>query len=113
MSELATLSIDGESYDLPIVTGTLGERAVDIRHLRAQSGLITLDDGYGNTGACKSAITFIDGEQGKLLYRGYPVEELADNSVFVEVAYLLIFGDLPTATQLTDFRPEITISFFS
>lgn len=108
MGENATLSIDGKTYDLPIVTGTQGERAIDIRHLRAQSGLVTLDAGYGNTGACESAITFIDGEHGTLLYRGYPVEELADNSVFVEVAYLLIFGDLPTAAQLTDFRRLLT-----
>ena len=83
MNENATLLVDGKTYDLPIVEGTEGERAIDIRSLRAQSGLITLDDGYGNTRSCQSAITFIDGERSTLLYRGYPVEELADNAVFV------------------------------
>lgn len=108
MNENATLLVDGKTYDLPVVEGSEGERAIDIRCLRAQSGLITLDDGYGNTGSCQSAITFIDGERGTLLYRGYPVEELADNAVFVEVSYLLIFGELPTAAQLADFRRLLT-----
>jgi citrate synthase len=104
MTKNATLSYDGESYELPVVTGTENESAVDISQLRAKSGLITLDSGYANTGACTSNITFIDGEQGILHYRGYPVEELAARSTFVETAYLLIFGELPTATQLADFR---------
>ena len=104
MTKNATLSYDGKSYELPVIVGTEAEAAVDISQLRAKSGLITLDSGYANTGACTSNITFIDGEQGILRYRGYPVEELAERSSFVETAYLLIFGELPTATQLADFR---------
>jgi citrate synthase len=104
MTKTATLSYDGKSYELPVVVGTENETAVDISTLRAKSGLITLDSGYANTGACTSRITYIDGEQGVLRYRGYPVEELAERSSFVETAYLLIFGELPTASQLADFR---------
>jgi citrate synthase len=104
MSDKAKLEFAGKSYDLPVVVGTEKETAVDISALRAQSGLVTLDNGYANTGACKSAITFIDGENGILRYRGYPVEDLAARSTFVETSYLLIFGELPTAQQLTDFR---------
>ena len=104
MTKNATLSYDGKSVDLPVVVGTENETAVDISNLRTQSGLITLDNGYANTGACSSRITFIDGEKGILRYRGYPVEELAERSSFVETAYLLIFGELPTAAQLAEFR---------
>ena len=104
MTKNANLSYDGNNYELPVVVGTEAEAAVDISQLRAKSGLITLDSGYANTGACTSSITFIDGEKGILRYRGYPVEELAERSTFVETAYLLIFGELPTATQLADFR---------
>ena len=104
MGKNATLTYDGKSYELPVTVGTEDETAVDISALRAKSGLITLDSGYANTGACTSKITFIDGEKGILRYRGYPVEELAERSSFVETAYLLIFGELPTATQLADFR---------
>ena len=104
MTKNATLSYDGKSFELPVVVGTESETAVDISNLRSQSGLITLDNGYANTGACSSRITFIDGEKGILRYRGYPVEELAERSSFVETAYLLIFGELPTAAQLADFR---------
>jgi citrate synthase len=104
MTKNATLSYDGKSFELPVVVGTEKETAVDISNLRAQSGLITLDNGYANTGACSSRITFIDGEKGILRYRGYPVEELAERSSFVETAYLLIFGELPTAAQLAEFR---------
>src|SRR5690606_9984557 len=104
MSETATLSLDGTTVALPVVGGTENETAVDITTLRSRTGLITLDSGYANTGACKSAITFIDGDAGVLRYRGYPIEELAVKSTFVETAYLLIFGELPTATQLKDFR---------
>ena len=104
MSDKAKLEYAGKAYELPVVVGTEKEKAVDISTLRAQSGLITLDNGYANTGACKSAITFIDGEKGILRYRGYPVEELAARSTFVETAYLLIFGELPTTQQLKDFR---------
>jgi citrate synthase len=104
MTKNATLTYDGQSFELPTVIGTEAETAVDISQLRAKSGLITLDSGYANTGACTSSITFIDGEKGVLRYRGYPVEELAERSTFVETAYLLIFGELPTATQLAEFR---------
>jgi citrate synthase len=99
MPECARLEIDGKTYELPIVTGTEGERAIDIRTLRAETGLITLDPDYGNTGSCRSAITFIDGERGTLRYRGYAIEELAENSTFLEVAHLLIHGELPTQQQ--------------
>ncbi len=99
MDDSARLEIDGKTYELPVVVGSEGERAVDIRNLRAESGLITLDPGYKNTGSCQSAITFIDGEQGILRYRGYAIEELAEKSTFLEVAYLLINGELPTREQ--------------
>ncbi len=108
MSENATLTFEGKSYELPVVTGTEHERAVDISRLRQDSGLITLDDGYGNTGSCQSSITFIDGEKGILRYRGYPIEELAEYSTFPEVAYLLIFGDLPSPDELAEFRALLT-----
>ena len=108
MSEKAVLTWDGQRYELPVVVGSENERAVDITQLRAQSGLITLDDGYGNTGSCLSQITFIDGEKGILRYRGYPIEELAERSTFVETAYLLIFGELPTAAQRAEFEQRLT-----
>ena len=103
-SEKATLTFRGKSYELPVVVGTENEIGVDISSLRNASGMITLDDGYSNTGSCKSAITFIDGDEGILRYRGYPIEQLAEHSTFVETSYLLIFGDLPTAQQLREFR---------
>jgi citrate synthase len=108
MDKTATLSFDGKSYELPVVTGTRNESGIDITRLRANSGLITLDSGYANTGACTSSITFIDGERGILEYRGYPIENLANNSNFIETAYLLIFGNLPTATQLAEFRSQLS-----
>ncbi len=100
MGEQARLEIEGKAYELPIVTGTEAERAVDITALRAETGLITLDSGYKNTGSCRSAITFLDGEAGILRYRGYPIQELAEKSTFLEVAYLLIRGELPKQEQL-------------
>ena len=100
MPETATLQVQGRTYNLPIVVGTENEVAVDISKLRAESGVITLDDGYGNTGSCKSAITFIDGEKGILRYRGIPIEQIAEHSTFAETAWLLIYGELPTAGQL-------------
>ena len=103
MEETAKLVVDGKTYELPVVCGTEGERAIDISRLRQESGLITLDPGYANTGACKSGITFMDGEKGILRYRGYPVEQLAEKSTFVETAYLLINGELPTRNELTHF----------
>jgi len=103
-SETATLTWPEGRVELPMRAGSERERAVDIRELRARTGLVTLDDGYGNTGACESAITYIDGERGVLRYRGYPIEQLAERSLFTETAYLLIFGELPTDAQLQEFR---------
>lgn len=104
MSEKATLTYNGKSYELPVVIGTENEIGVDIRNLRAQSGLVTLDDSYSNTGACQSAITYIDGEKGILRYRGYSIEQLAEQSTFAETSYMLIFGELPSGQQLREFR---------
>ncbi|MEQ9287592.1 MAG: citrate synthase [Cyclobacteriaceae bacterium] len=108
MSGKAEINLDGKSYELPVIEGTEREKAIDIGKLRGASGLITIDPGYKNTGATKSAITFLDGEKGILRYRGYPIEDLADKSSFLEVSYLLIFGELPTAAQLESFQGEIT-----
>jgi citrate synthase len=107
MAEFADLTLEGNSYQLPVFTGTEGEKAVDINALRDQTGYVTLDSGYKNTGATKSAITFLDGEQGILRYRGYSIEELAEKSNFLEVAYLLIYGELPTAEQYGKFEHDI------
>ncbi|MCA9665885.1 MAG: citrate synthase [Myxococcales bacterium] len=104
----AKLIVDGKEYVFPIIEGTEGERAIDIAKLRSQSGLITLDDGYGNTGSCKSAITFIDGEKGVLHYRGYPIEEVAASARFTEVCYLLIYGKRANKEELTRFRRDMT-----
>ena len=98
----ATLTYDGKPVTLPLVTGSEGETAIDIQKLRAATGLITLDPGFGNTGACRSAITFIDGEKGILRYRGYAIEELAEKSTFLEVAWLLLHGELPTRGRAGD-----------
>lgn len=108
MTETVTLQVDGKTYQLPLVQGTEGERAIDIRHLRAETGLITLDPGYGNTGSCESAITYIDGEQGILRYRGIPIEQFENNPNFVEVAWLLIFGKLPNTEQYARFSEALT-----
>jgi len=103
MEKTATLTVNGETYDIPLVIGTEGEIALDISVLRQKTGLITLDPGYANTGSCKSNITFMDGENGILRYRGYPVEQLAEYSSFRETAYLLINGELPSAKELNRF----------
>jgi citrate synthase len=103
----ATLTYEGKSVSLPILRGTEGETAIDIEKLRAQTGLITMDPGYGNTGSCKSAITFIDGENGILRYRGYDIADLAENSNFLEVSWLLLHGELPTREELDGFTDEI------
>jgi citrate synthase len=108
MSEFAKLSFDGKEYSLPVIEGTENEKAVDIAKLRGESGLITLDPGYKNTGATKSAITFLDGEEGILRYRGYRIEDLAEKSTFLEVSYLLIYGELPTQSQYDKFSREVT-----
>jgi citrate synthase len=107
-TDVASLTYDDRTVELPLVRGTEDEVAADITKLRGETGLITLDPGYGNTGATRSAITFLDGEVGILRYRGYPIEELAERSTFLEVAYLLIFGELPTRAELDHFVAEIT-----
>ncbi|PSL06268.1 citrate synthase [Cecembia rubra] len=108
MSEIAKLSYGGKDFELPIIEGTENEKAIDIAKLRSQTGLITLDPGYKNTGSTTSSITFLDGEQGVLRYRGYRIEDLAEKSSFLEVAYLLIYGELPTQLQYEKFTREIT-----
>lgn len=108
MVETAKLELDGTTYELPIVTGTSGERAIDISGLRKNSGYITLDDGYMNTGSCESSITYIDGEKGELYYRGIPIQTLAEKSNFLDVAYLLIFGHLPNADEQDHFSELLT-----
>ena len=107
MSENAQLKIGDQVIDLPVIEGTEHEKGIDISKLRDQTGYVTLDIGYKNTGATKSAITFLDGELGILKYRGYPIEQLAEKSTFIEVAYLLIYGELPNKEQLSDFQYQI------
>ncbi|MDQ6482479.1 citrate synthase [Dyadobacter sp. LHD-138] len=107
MSEIAELIIEGKNYQFPIIEGSEQEKAIDIAKLRDQTGFITIDAGYKNTGATKSAITFLDGEEGILNYRGYSIEELAEKSSFLEVAYLLIYGELPTQEEFKTFEHEI------
>ncbi len=108
MSKIATLEIDGNKYEFPIIEGTENEFGIDIKALRGSTGgVTTIDPGYKNTGSCESAITFLDGEKGILRYRGYSIEELADKADFLEVCYLLIFGELPTAEKLEKFDKDI------
>jgi citrate synthase len=107
MSKEAELHYEGKVYKVPIITGTEHENAMDISQLRGQSGLITLDRGFKNTGSCESAITFLDGEKGILRYRGYSIEELAEKSTFLEVAFLLIYSELPTKEELVTFTKDI------
>ncbi|MBP7155385.1 MAG: citrate synthase [Flavobacteriales bacterium] len=107
MSEKAQIILDGKTYEFPIVEGSEGEKAIDIGKLRDQTGYITLDSGYKNTGATKSAITFLDGELGILQYRGYPIDQLAAKASFIEVSYLILFGELPNKQQLDEFEGNI------
>ena len=107
MSETASLQFDGKSYEFPVETGSENEKAINIKTLRSQTGIVTLDPGYKNTGSCKSAITFLNGEKGILRYRGYAIEDLAEKADFLEVAFLLIFGELPTKEQLEKFLADI------
>jgi citrate synthase len=107
MSKTATLEIDGNVFEFPVIKGSENEVAIDISKLRDVSGIITLDPGYKNSGSCKSEITFLDGELGILRYRGYSIEELAEKSHFLEVSYLIIFGELPSAERLTQFENDI------
>ena len=100
----AKLTIGDKTLDLPIYQGTIGPDVVDIRRLYTDGGVFTYDPGFTSTGSCESAITYIDGDKGELLYRGYPIEQLAEKSHFLEVCYLLLYGELPTAAQLEDFE---------
>jgi citrate synthase len=102
------LSFEGKNYEYPVVEGSEHETAFDVGNLRAQTGLITMDNGYANTSACTSAITFLDGDRGILRYRGYPIEQLAEKASFLEVAYLLIYGNLPSQTELSAFTERVT-----
>ncbi|HEU5069392.1 MAG TPA: citrate synthase [Verrucomicrobiae bacterium] len=108
MAKTVELKIEDKTYQFPVVEGSEQERGIDISQLRAQTGYITLDDGYGNTGSCKSAITFIDGEQGILRYRGIPIEEVAEKSSFIEAAFLIIWGHLPSPAELRRFSELLT-----
>jgi citrate synthase len=108
MSHTCRLELDGRQYDLPVIEGTEHELAIDVSRLRDETGYIALDDGYANTGSCTSAVTFVDGEQGILRYRGIPIEDLAENCSFVEAAWLVIFGHLPTAAERDRFSDLLT-----
>src|SRR5512135_278531 len=108
LTESAVLTLRGQEVYLPIIFGTEDEHGIDISSMRSQVGYITVDPGFGNTGTCESGITYIDGEKGILRYRGYPIEQLAEQSTFVEVAWLLIWGELPTAARLRKFRELLT-----
>lgn len=108
----AILELEGKKYEFPVIEGSENEKAIDISKLRSETGYITLDNGYGNTGSCLSAITFLDGEKGILRYRGYPIEELAEKATFQEVAYLLINGELPTEAQLRQFKDKVSSSSY-
>lgn len=108
MAEKATITLGEKSIELPVITGTENEKAIDISKLRGQTGLVTFDEGYKNTGCTVSNITFLDGEQGILRYRGYSIEDLAEKATFTEVSYLLLYGELPTAAQLKDFEGQLT-----
>ena len=107
MANNATLEYNGKKFEFPVIEGTENELAIDIKTMRADSGMITIDPGFKNTGSCESAITFLDGEKGVLRYRGYSIEELAEKADFLEVAYLLIFGALPNKAQLDKFHQDI------
>ena len=111
MTETAKLFIDGKELELPVIKGSEGEKAIDIRQLRSHTGYVTFDPGFGNTGTCRSAITYMDGEKGILRYRGIPIEQLAEQSTFVETAFLLITGQLPTRDELT--KTSVYLNDFS
>jgi citrate synthase len=107
-TKMAKLTLGDKDYELPVVVGSEGETAVDVQKLRAATGVITLDPGYGSTGSCKSAITFINGEEGILRYRGYPIDQIAEQASFLEVCWLLIYGSLPTKSELAKFKSDLT-----
>ena len=104
----AQLSLNGETYELPILSPTAGPDVLDIRKLYGQAGVFTYDPGFTSTASCDSTITFIDGDKGELLHRGYPIDQLAEQSHYLEVCYLLLYGELPTASQLEDFETRVT-----
>ena len=108
MIKNATLSFNGKSIDLPIMQPTVGPEVIDIRKLYGTADVFTYDPGFTSTAATDSAITYIDGDKGELLYRGYPIEQLAEKSHFLEVCYLLLYGELPDATQMADFESRVT-----
>lgn len=108
MAETVKIIVNGKTFEYPVIQGTEAEKAIDISKLRSDTGYITLDNGFGNTGACTSSITFLDGEKGILRYRGFPIEQIAEKSTFVETAYLLIHGELPSAKQLEKFSISFT-----
>lgn len=110
MEKTGIIQLDDEKFEFPVIEGSLGEKALDTRTLRAKSGYITFDEGYGNTGSCLSDITFINGEKGILRHRGYPIEQLAEHSTFLETAYLTIYGELPTQAQMDDFRSKTQLN---
>ena len=103
MAHTASLKIDDKEFPLSVMVGTEGEKAIDVRKLRADSGYLCYDQGYGNTGSCESALTYLDGDAGILRYRGYPIEQLALHSNFIETAYLVIYGELPNAEKRKEF----------
>lgn len=107
MSLKAKIEVDGKVFEYPVLVGSENEKAIDLSKLRADTGYITIDHGFLNTGSCYSAITFLDGEQGILRYRGYPIEQLADHSTFMEVSYLLVYGKLPSETELRNFEKKV------
>ena len=104
----ATLTVGDETYELPVLSGTTGPDVLDIRKLYGQTGLFTYDPGFTSTAACDSTITYIDGDKGQLLHRGYPIDQLAEKSHYLEVCYLLLYGELPTAAQLEKFETTVT-----
>ena len=108
MSDSVVLQAGGKSVELPILKPTLGNDCVDVSKLTRETGLFTYDSGFTATASCKSAITYIDGDKGVLLYRGYPIEQLAEQSTFLEVSYLVLYGELPTAGQLAEFTGKIS-----
>ena len=107
-TRIAKLELDGKSYDLPVHSPTLGPDVLDIRKLYGEADVFTFDPGFTSTAACESAITFIDGDLGELLHRGYPIEQLAEKSSYLELCFLLLYGELPTAGQLADFEARVT-----
>ena len=104
----ATLTIDGQTYEFPVLKGSIGPNVVDIRTLYKQAGVFTYDPGFTSTGSCESHITYIDGDEGTLLYRGYPIDQLAEKSSFIEVCYLLLHGELPSPTEQMKMHPAIS-----